>query len=150
MTTHRERDGRALVRDLLERTGAFDGVYLSGLPEDRGLPSGHLRAAAVEPGETALSSPWDDAPADPLFTCRLEPHAPGQARGPADPRRDGRAAPLRGRRRPRWARWERPRSPAAPCCGPGPGEGRRPGAGSRPSWSISTWSTAGPGLDEPD
>lgn len=70
-TPYRERDGRALARDLLEQTGAFDGVYLSGLPEDRGLPSGDLRAAVIEPGDTTLDSPWDDAGGDLLFTCRV-------------------------------------------------------------------------------
>ena len=42
MTPYRERDGRALMRDLLEQTGAFDGVYLSTLPEARG--QGHAGA----------------------------------------------------------------------------------------------------------
>ncbi len=36
MTPFRERDVRQVVHDLLDQTGAFDGVYLSGLPERRG------------------------------------------------------------------------------------------------------------------
>jgi hypothetical protein len=71
MTPYRERDGRVRARDLLEQTGAFDGVYLAGLPEDRGIPSGDRSAAVIEPGDTALQTPWDDAGGDLLFTCRL-------------------------------------------------------------------------------
>jgi hypothetical protein len=71
VTPYRERDGRALARDLLEQTGAFDGVYLTGLPEDRGQSSGDHRAAVIEPADTALSTPWDDAGGGLLFTCRL-------------------------------------------------------------------------------
>jgi hypothetical protein len=71
LTPYRERDGRVRVRDLLEQTGAFDGVYLSGLPEDRGQSSGDRRAAAIEPAATEFVTPWDDAAGDLLFTCRL-------------------------------------------------------------------------------
>jgi hypothetical protein len=71
VTPYRERDGRTLARDLLEATGAFDGVYLAGLPEDRGQASDDRCAAAIEPAETELAVPWDDAGADLLFTCRV-------------------------------------------------------------------------------
>jgi hypothetical protein len=60
MASHRERDVRNAIKELLDVTGAFDGVYLSGLPEDRGERSGDLRAAAVEPDSTAASGRWDD------------------------------------------------------------------------------------------
>lgn len=63
---------RTLVRDLLEQTGAFDGVYLAGLPEDRGEPSGDACAAAVEPAETRVALPWDDAAGALLLTCRVQ------------------------------------------------------------------------------
>jgi hypothetical protein len=40
------------VCDLLDKTGAFDSVYLSGLPEDRGESSEDTQAVAIEPWET--------------------------------------------------------------------------------------------------
>ena len=43
MTPFRERDVRQVVHDLLDQTGAFDGVYLSGLPERRGGRTGESR-----------------------------------------------------------------------------------------------------------
>ena len=48
MTSFRERDLRQIVHDLLDQTGAFDGVYLSGLPERRG-------GALVSPDRSASS-----------------------------------------------------------------------------------------------
>jgi hypothetical protein len=73
VTPYRERDLRNLIRDLLDQTGAFDGVYLSGLPEASGRPAGESRSAAVEPGETSLAmpEPWDDAGGDLLLNCRV-------------------------------------------------------------------------------
>jgi len=67
----RERDIRNLIGDLLDQTGAFDRVYLSGLPEDRGEPSGDSRSVAIEPWETTRADPWDDDGGDPLLTCRV-------------------------------------------------------------------------------
>ncbi len=69
--SYRERDIRNLVHDLLEQTRAFDGVYLSGLPEDRGEPSGDSRSVSIEPAETTQSNPWEDFEGDLLMTCRI-------------------------------------------------------------------------------
>jgi hypothetical protein len=71
VTAYRERDVRETIRDVLEDTGAFDGVYLGGVPEDRGTPSGHARAVSVEPGDTAAAAPWDDTAGDLLMSCRV-------------------------------------------------------------------------------
>ncbi len=65
-----ERDIRSAMRDLLEATSAFDGVYLSGLPEHRGERGGDLRAAAIEPGETEAASRWDDLSGPLVMTAR--------------------------------------------------------------------------------
>jgi hypothetical protein len=62
---------RNLIHDLLEQTGVFDGVYLSGFPEDCGQPSSDCRAVVIAPGETEEAAPWDDAGGDLLFTCCL-------------------------------------------------------------------------------
>ena len=72
MTPFRERDVRQVVRDLLDQTGAFDGVYLSGLPEDRGGRAGESalglhRARRDHRGPT----PGTTRSGDPLMTCRL-------------------------------------------------------------------------------
>jgi hypothetical protein len=72
VTPYRERDIRNEVRDLLEQTGAFDGVYLAGLPEDRGEPSGDFRAVSIEPGETTEADLWDDTTGDLIMTCRVK------------------------------------------------------------------------------
>jgi len=65
-----ERDIRGAIRDLLEATSAFDGVYLSGLPEHRGERGGDLRAAAIEPDETQAAGHWDDLSGSLVMTAR--------------------------------------------------------------------------------
>lgn len=70
MSNSCERDVRVAVRDLLDATTAFDGVYLSGLPERRGERGGDLQAAAVEPDETAASCGWDDVSGSSVMTAR--------------------------------------------------------------------------------
>ncbi|MDG3005501.1 hypothetical protein [Paludisphaera mucosa] len=60
MPTYRERDVRGAIRETLNATGAFDGVYLAGLPENRGERSGDLRAAAIEPAATNVAGQGDD------------------------------------------------------------------------------------------
>ena len=62
---------RNLVGDLLDQTGSLDGVYLSGLPEDRGESSEDTQAVAIEPWETTQTEPWNDYGGDPLLTYRL-------------------------------------------------------------------------------
>jgi hypothetical protein len=68
---YRERDIRSSIRDILDQTGAFDGVFLSGLPEDRGEPSGAARAVSIEPRETTQSDRWDDTSGSLVMTCRI-------------------------------------------------------------------------------
>jgi len=60
MANHRERDVRNAIQELLDVSGAFDGVYVSGLPEERGERAGDRRAAVVEPDGTTGSDLWDD------------------------------------------------------------------------------------------
>jgi hypothetical protein len=71
VTPYRERDIRNQIRDILEQTAAFDGVYLAGLPEDRGEPSGDTRSVSIEPGETTEADLWDDTTGDLVMTCRV-------------------------------------------------------------------------------
>jgi hypothetical protein len=60
MTSYRERDVREAIQSLLDVTGKFDGVYLSGSPEDRGERSSDRYAAVVEPDATSAAAFWDD------------------------------------------------------------------------------------------
>ena len=66
-----ERDSRNLIGDLLDLTGSFDRVYLSGLLEDRGESWEGTQAVTIEPWETRQSEPWIDSDGDPLLTYRL-------------------------------------------------------------------------------
>ncbi|MGO9598122.1 MAG: hypothetical protein ACLP7Q_09030 [Isosphaeraceae bacterium] len=72
MLSFRERDIRNLIGDLLDQTGAFDGVYLSGLPEERGETCGDSRAVVIEPDMTTRADPTDDFDGDPLLSCQLK------------------------------------------------------------------------------
>ncbi len=71
MNTFRERDIRTAIRDLLEQTGAFDGVYLSGLPEDRGEAATDAQAVSIEPSRTTSADVSDDDNGDLLMTCQV-------------------------------------------------------------------------------
>ncbi len=71
MTSHRERDVRNAIQELLDVTGAFDGVYLSGLPEHRGERAGDRRAAAIEPDATTESDLWDDVTGAMVMTASV-------------------------------------------------------------------------------
>jgi hypothetical protein len=71
VTLFRERDVRCLIRDMLEQTGAFDGAYLSGLPEERGERAGNSRTVSIEPAETRQVDPWDEPDGDPIMTCQV-------------------------------------------------------------------------------
>jgi hypothetical protein len=70
----RERDVRRAVRDTLEASGYFDGIYLGSLPEQRGRSSGDLTAATIEPISTRETDHWDASPtaaADLTATLRI-------------------------------------------------------------------------------
>jgi hypothetical protein len=71
VTPYRERDIRNQIHELLDATGAFDGVYLAGQPEDRGEAAGQTRAVTIEPAETVQADVWDDTSGDLLMTCRV-------------------------------------------------------------------------------
>jgi hypothetical protein len=71
MTSHRERDVRNAIHELLDVSGAFDGVYLAGLPEDRGERGGDRRAAAVEPDATTAADRWDDVDGAIVMTATV-------------------------------------------------------------------------------
>jgi hypothetical protein len=68
----RERDIRNLIHDLLDQTGAFDGIYLSGLPEERGAAAADSRSISIDPAETTRSEPSDDSGGDLLMTCHVQ------------------------------------------------------------------------------
>lgn len=71
MNSFRERDFRAAIRDLLEQTGAFDGVYLSGLPEDRGGSAAAAQAVSIEPAHTKGADASADDNGDLVMTCQI-------------------------------------------------------------------------------
>jgi hypothetical protein len=55
----RDRDVRNAIHDALVATGAFDGVWIWGLPENYGTGSSQLAAAAIEPESSAQDDRWD-------------------------------------------------------------------------------------------
>jgi hypothetical protein len=68
----RERDVRNAIQEALIATGAFSGVWLSGLPEGFGQAASELTAAAIEPLSTRLATGWDAAPTGGLdYTAEL-------------------------------------------------------------------------------
>jgi hypothetical protein len=69
--SYRDRDVRNSIRDALEATGVFDGVYLSGLPENRGERSGNAQAVSIEPSETFQGDEWDDTSGALVMTSRV-------------------------------------------------------------------------------
>jgi hypothetical protein len=60
MPSHRERDVRVAIHDLLDSTGAFDRVYLGTHPDVDCGPSGLSRTASIEPSGTVLAAQGDD------------------------------------------------------------------------------------------
>lgn len=58
----RERDVRRAIAELLQSTGAFDGVYLGSLPERKGRRTS-ARAIAILPNASQLADLSDAAPA---------------------------------------------------------------------------------------
>ena len=71
MNTFRERDIRHAIHDLLQQTGAFDGVYLAGLPEDRGEAATDIQAVSIDPSKTSGVDVADDQNSDLLMTCQV-------------------------------------------------------------------------------
>jgi len=68
----RDRDVRNAIHDILLATGAFDGVWIWGLPEDFGTGGSQLAAVAIEPQSSVLEDRWDSAPGGGLvITSRL-------------------------------------------------------------------------------
>jgi hypothetical protein len=63
----RDRDVRNAIHDALVATGAFDGVWIWGLPEDYGSAASQLAAAAIEPKSSKQDDRWDAAPAGGLL-----------------------------------------------------------------------------------
>jgi hypothetical protein len=55
----RDRDVRNAIQTALLATGQFDGVWLSGLPEDYGQGADELAAAAIEPASSTEADEWD-------------------------------------------------------------------------------------------
>jgi hypothetical protein len=55
----RDRDVRNAMRLALINTGAFDGVWIWGLPEDCGSGASQLAAAAIEPAYGEQFNRWD-------------------------------------------------------------------------------------------
>jgi hypothetical protein len=57
----RDRDVRNSIQAALVATGAFDGVWIWGLPENYGTGSSQLAAAAIEPSDSNQDDRWDGA-----------------------------------------------------------------------------------------
>lgn len=55
----RERDVRNAIQAALIASGAFNDVWLSGLPEHCGQGADDLTAAAIEPVQGHLTTGWD-------------------------------------------------------------------------------------------
>lgn len=56
----RDRDVRIAIKEALEATDAFTGVFLSGLPEDHGYGTSTYTAAVIEPVSGKQEDRWDD------------------------------------------------------------------------------------------
>lgn len=55
----RDRDVRNAIQAALMASGAFDGVWIWGLPENYGTGSSQLAAAAIEPSDSSQDDQWD-------------------------------------------------------------------------------------------
>jgi hypothetical protein len=55
----RDRDVRNAIQTTLVATGAFDGVWIWGMPDSFGTGSTQLAAAAIEPVSSTQSDRWD-------------------------------------------------------------------------------------------
>lgn len=63
----RDRDVREDIRDRLEATDQFGGVFLSGLPEDFGFGASLQTAAVIEPQSGSQDDKWDAEPTGDLI-----------------------------------------------------------------------------------
>jgi len=62
----RDRDVRNAIQSALTATGAFDGAWLTGLPENYGAGASQLAAAAIDPMSSTQSDQWDSQDAGGL------------------------------------------------------------------------------------
>jgi hypothetical protein len=67
----RDRDVRNAIHDALVATGAFDGVWIWGLPEHYGSGSSQLAAAAIEPESSSQDDRWDGGTETALVVTSL-------------------------------------------------------------------------------
>jgi hypothetical protein len=68
----RDRDVRNAIQTALQATGAFDAVYVWGLPEDYGSGASNMALAAIEPDSSTQEDRWDAAPVgDLIVTSRV-------------------------------------------------------------------------------
>ena len=58
----RDRDVRNAIQAILVATGAFDGVFVWGLPEDQGSGASNSALAVIEPESSTQEDRWDAAP----------------------------------------------------------------------------------------
>lgn len=63
----RDRDVRNAIQTALIQTGAFDAVWMWGMPEDYGSGASNLAVAAIEPSSSDQLDRWDYAPAGGLL-----------------------------------------------------------------------------------
>jgi len=68
----RDRDVRNAIQTALTETGAFDGIWIWGLPEDYGTGASEQAACAIVPQSSRQEDLWDAAPAGGLvITSRV-------------------------------------------------------------------------------
>ena len=63
----RDRDVRNAIQGVLVATGAFDGVYVWGLPEDHGSGASNAALAVIQPESSTQEDRWDAAPVGGLL-----------------------------------------------------------------------------------
>jgi hypothetical protein len=136
----RDRDVRNAIQTALVATGAFDGVYVWGLPEDYGSGASNAALAVIEPESSTQDDRWDAAPEGGLIaTSRVTITLIFRAE---DPQVRDEAAEPRTRLMARVLRGSRCRSSRGLC--PGDGKSRpRQNAESHRSSLTNTSSRAG-------